>query len=85
MRKVKRVITKKLFSSLKVFGLTSKFNQEYLHEKYQAKMGPGLSLKIWSNFQAKSQTTLVAKNFFLFKMDLEAFQATSKFFSFYTV
>ena len=31
-------------------------------------MGPGLSLKIWSNFQAKSQTTLVAKkNFFCLK------------------
>ena len=26
-------------------------------------MGPGLSLKIWSNFQAKSQTVLVAKKF----------------------
>ena len=36
-------------------------------EKFQAKMGPGLRLKIWSNFQAKSQTTLVAKFFFCLK------------------
>ena len=83
MRKVKSKNQKK-FPPQKVFGLTSKFIQEYLHEKYQAKMGPGLSLKIWSNFQAKSQTTLVAKKFFLFNIDLEAFQAAFIFFSFYT-
>ena len=45
-------------------------------KKFQAKMGLGLSLKILSSFQAKSQTMLVAKNFFLFKMDFEAIEAT---------
>ena len=44
-------------------------------KKFQAKMGLGLSLKILSSFQAKSQTMLVA-NLFLFKMDFEAFEAT---------
>ena len=65
MRKVKREKKQKNIFLPKGVWLDFQFNQEYLHEKYQAKMGPGLSLKIWSNFQAKSQTTLVAKFFFV--------------------
>ena len=45
-------------------------------KKFQAKMGLGLSLRILSSFQAKFQTMLVVKIFFLFKMDFEAFEAT---------
>ena len=52
----KRVKTKNIFlPKVAWIDLKSSLIQENLQQKFQAKMVPGLSLKIWSNFQAKSQ------------------------------
>ena len=62
----KRVkIKERIFHQSCLDWLEMNFNQENLHAKFQAKMGLGHSLKILSSFQAKSQTMLGAKFFFV--------------------